>query len=277
MADGEQTAPEWGMDDQPTDAQPPPQDAAPPAVGGTNNWPGPPSLPASDRLFSAWQRRGETDYIFHYWTALGWTVLTLGIYGLYVFYQLVRRMRDHNARRVEEFDAALTFAWEEAGRRGLQEELTPSFQRAGAHMEVLRRMTGDFREPVVWLVLAIIARGIAEIVAFVLLDKDLVKHDRAEVGVEYELSLIFGRFDQNVPMPDQARVKGENNYVGRIVATVFSLGIYLFWWYYNQMNDPNRHFETNWVQEDAMVAAVHALCAPAQPPPPLGEGGVNPA
>ena len=131
-------------------------------------------------------------------------------------------------------------------------------------------MTQDFREPVIWLVLAIIARGIVEVVAFVLLDKDLVKHDRAEVGVEYELSLIFGRFDQNVPMPDQARVKGENNYVGRIVATVFSLGIYLFWWYYNQMNDPNRHFESNWLQEDAMVSAIRALREPA---PPRSEEG----
>ena len=221
--------------------------------------PAPPPMPSSDRAYIAYQRRGETDYIFNYWTALGWTILTIGIYGLYVFYQLVRRMRDHNARRVELLDATLVFAWEEAGRRGLQEELTPSFQRAGAHMDVLRGMTREFRDPVIWLVLAIIARGVVEIIAFVLLDQDLVKHDRAEVGVEYELSLIFGRFDQAVPAPNQDRVKGENNYVGRIVATVFSLGIYLFWWYYNQMNDPNRHFEGNWLQEDAMVAAIQAL------------------
>lgn len=205
------------------------------------------------------QRRPETDYIFDYWTALGWTVLTLGIYSLYVFYQLVRRMRDHNARRVELLDASLAFAWEEAGRRGLQEELTPSFQRASAHMDVLRRMTGDFREPVVWVVLVIVARGLVEIVAFVLLDQDLVKHDHSEIGVEYELSVMFERFGQPVPAPDQSRAKDRDNYVGRIIATVVSLGIYLFWWYYNQMIDPNRHFQTNWAQEDALVAAAYAL------------------
>ena len=54
-------------------------------------------------------------------------------------------------------------------------------------------------------------------------------------------------------------MKGQNNYVGRIVASIFSFGIYLFWWYYNQMNHPNQHFQTNWVQEDALVAAVHGL------------------
>jgi len=222
--------------------------------------PGPPPLQAVDHLHFAWQRRTETDYIFNYWTALGWTVLTLGIYSFYVFYQLVRRMRDHNIRRVEFFDAALAFAWEEAGRRGLQDELTPSFQRASAHMDVLRRMTGDFRDPVIWLVLSIIARGIVELIAFVLLDKDLVRHDHAEVGVEYELAVIFDRFGQIVPAPDQSRVKAENNYLGRIVATIFTFGIYMFWWYYNQMDDPNRHFQVNWQQEDALVAAVQALC-----------------
>jgi hypothetical protein len=49
--------------------------------------------------------------------------------------------------------------------------LAPSFERAACHLAVLHRMTGDFREPVIWLLLAIIARGITEIVGFVLLDQ----------------------------------------------------------------------------------------------------------
>ncbi len=243
-----------------TPPQPPPQ-APPPRITqpSTPPLPGPPALSGRDRLQFAWQRRGESDYFFDYWTALGWSILTLGIYSFYVFYQLVRRMRDHNQRRLEFLDAALAVGWEEAGRRGLQEELTPSFQRASAHMDVLRRMTGDFRDPVIWLVLSIIVKGIVELVAFVLLDQDLVRHDQAEVGVEYELAVIFGRFGQPVPAPDPSRVKGQNNYVGRVVATIFSFGIYLFWWYYNQMEDPNRHFRANWAQEDALMAAVHGL------------------
>ena len=221
--------------------------------------PGPPPMTTTDRLQAACQRRVETDYIFDYWTALGWTILTFGIYSFYVFYQLVRRMRDHNERRVELLDAALAWAWEEAVRRGLHVELTPSFQRASAHMEVLRRMTRDFRDPVIWVVLAVVARGIVEFIAFILLDQDLVRHDQADVGVEYELTVIFGRFGTDLPAPDQARVKGQDNYVGRIVATIFSLGIYLFWWYYNQMNVPNLHFQANWAQEDTLITAVLAL------------------
>jgi hypothetical protein len=216
-----------------------------------------PPVPAAERVRLAARRRGESDYIFSYWTALGWTILTLGIYGLYVFYQLIRRMRDHNARRLELLDAATTVAWEQAGRQGLQQELAPSFQRAAGHLAVLRQMTQDFREPVIWLLLAIVA-GITEIVAFVLLDQDLIKHDQAEAGAEDELSVIYSRLGQQVPS-GQGGVKGPDNYVGRILATICSFGIYLFWWFYNQMDEPNKHFVRNWAQEDELVKAVEAL------------------
>jgi hypothetical protein len=221
--------------------------------------PGPPPSSAAARVRLAAQRRDESDYIFSYWSALGWTILTLGIYGLYVFYQLVRRMRDHNARRLELLDAAATFAWEQAGRQGRDEELAPAFQRAAGHLAVLRRMTSDFREPVIWLMLAIVASGIAQIVAFVLLDQDLVKHEQAEAGAGHELSVIYGRLGQQLASPDPNRVKRPDNYAGRIVAAIFSLGIYMFWWYYNQMEEPNRHFAGNWAQEDELVKAVDAL------------------
>jgi hypothetical protein len=221
--------------------------------------PGPPPPPAAERVRSATQRRSESDYIFSYWTALGWTILTLGIYGFYVFYQLVRRMRDHNARRLELLDAATTAAWEQAGREGLQQELAPSFQRAAGHLAVLRQMTSDFREPVVWLVLAIVARGITELVAFVLLDQDLIKHGRAEAGAERELSLIYDRLGQQLPAAKPGQVKEPDNYAGRIAAAVFSLGIYMFWWFYNQMEEPNKHFASNWTQEDELVKAAEAF------------------
>lgn len=101
-----------------------------------------PQVPAAELVRLAAQRRDETDFIFRYWPALGWTILTLGIYGFYVFYQLIRRMRDHNARRLELLDAATTVAWEQAGRQGLQQEMAPSFERAAGHLSVLRQMTG---------------------------------------------------------------------------------------------------------------------------------------
>jgi hypothetical protein len=235
-------------------------DARPSAVPGPPPMPvpGPPPLSAAERVRLAARRRGETDYIFHYWSALGWAILTFGIYGFYVFYQLVRRMRDHNARRLELLDAATAVAWEQAGRKGLQQELAPSFERAAGHLAVLRQMTGDFREPVIWLLLALVA-GITQIIGFVLLDQDLIKHSHAEAGAAYELSVIYGRLGQHALAPDQGPVKGPDNYVGRILAVIFTFGIYMLWWFYNQMNEPNKHFTSTWAQEDDLVNAVNAV------------------
>ena len=251
------------MSDQPQPVQTPAaaqpdHNGRPAAVPGPPRTPAPPLVPAAERVRLAARRRDETDYIFRYWSALGWTILTFGIYGYYVFYQLIRRMRDHNARRLELLDAAATVAWDQAGRQGLQQELTPSFERAAGHLAVLRRMTGDFREPVIWLLLAVVARGITEIVGFVLLDQDLIKHGHAEAGAGHELSVIYGRLGQPVPPPGQGQVKRPDNYAGRILAAIFTLGIYMFWWYYNQMDEPNKHFTSTWAQEDALVNAVNA-------------------
>jgi type II secretory pathway component PulJ len=43
------------------------------------------------------------------------------------------------------------------------------------------------------------------------------------------------------------------------MSAAFSLGIYMFWWFYNQMQEPSKHFAGNWAQEDELVRAVEAV------------------
>ena len=214
---------------------------------------------AGERVRVAAQRRGESDYIFSYWSALGWNRTHPRNTGFTSFTNSsagcatttpagsncsTRRPPSPGSRPDGK---AVTRNWRAA------------FQRAAGHLAVLRRMTSDFREPVIWLVLAIVARGIDQIVAFVLLDQDLIKHGQAEAGAERELSVIYDQLGQQLASADPNRVKRPDNYVGRIVAAIFSFGIYMFWWYYNQMEEPNRHFAGNWAQEDELVKAVAAF------------------
>ncbi len=215
---------------------------------------GPPTAQPIDQLRIAYQRRHDTDYIFNFWTALGWTVLTLGIFSYYVYYQLLRRMREHNIRRLELLEAARSYGWQLAGEQGLQDELRPNFERAAAHEEVMRQMTTDFRDPLIWLLL-IWFTGIAGIIAFILLDGDLVKHDVAEGGVESELATIYTRLGRPIPQPDPGRIKGKQNYVARVIVLIVTFGIYGLWWWYNMLQEPNAHFETNWAWEDALAQA----------------------
>jgi uncharacterized protein DUF4234 len=224
-------------------------------------YPVPAPLPAADRVRYAWHRRNETDYIFSFWTALGWTILTCGIYGIYVVYQLVRRSRDHNARRLELLDGAAAFAWEQTQARGLADELRPAFERIAPNMATLRAATTSFRDPMIWAILAFLFSWVVNMIVYILLDGDLVTHDYAEGAIESELSAIYARLGAPVTPPDPARLKGQHNYVGRVIATIFSFGIYGLWWEYDIMTEGNRHFEQNWQWEDDVAQSVQQLIA----------------
>ena len=94
---------------EPPAVPPPPSGSIPPPPVGVplpipQGGYGAPVASPADRIRYAWQRRSDTDYVFDFWTAFGWTLLTCGIYWFYVMYQLVRRSRDHNARRAELLD-----------------------------------------------------------------------------------------------------------------------------------------------------------------------------
>ena len=266
--------------------------------GGASSWqssrpvtaaspaPGPsvPTVPPIERLHTAYQRRHDTDYIANFWSALGWGILTVGFFYLYMYFQLIRRMRDHNARRLDLLDAANAYAWEVAGERGLQEELGPHFERTAGDLESLRFLGTRLKDPVIWFVIYMAAFWFTSarvtpaplvsgslagvgilwgmiVVLFVYcgLDGELVKHDLAEGGVEAELATIYTRLGEPLPQPDPARMKDRHNYLARIIVSIVTVGIYTFWWTYNIMNEPNRHFEINWAWEDSLAHAAQAL------------------
>ena len=218
-----------------------------------------PSTPA-ERVRIAWQSRSHSDYIFNFWTALGWSFLTCGFYGFYIIYQLVRRSKEHNLRRLEMLDAATTFAYEQAQRKGLADELRPSFDTIALQIGALRQLSTEFRDPAIWTILRLLS-GIVDIIVFILLDGDLVKHDYAEGAIENELSVIYGRLGSPIATPDPGRLKGKHNYIGRVIATIATCGLYFFWWEYDVMVEANRHFEHNWVWEDSLANGVQQLMA----------------
>ena len=260
IPDAPAPAPDAATPDVPTpDVPAPPTGTSPVAAPAS---PLPAFVPVAaplDRIRDAYQRRAETDYIFNFWTALGWTLLTCGVYGIYVVYQLVRRSRDHNLRRLEELDAATAYAWEQAGTRDLQDELKPNFERVATHLAAMRQMATEFRDPVIWTVLAVVASGIVQIIVYILLDSDLVKHDYQQGGAEHELSLIYTRLGAPVVAPDPTTLHQAHNYAARVIVLLVTCGLYGLWWEYDVMVDLNQHFEKDWVWEDSLAGAVQSL------------------
>jgi hypothetical protein len=202
-------------------------------------------------------RRRESDYVFEGpGLNIFLTIITCGIFGFYLFYQLMRRDRDHLRRRYDLMDAANTDAWEQANTKGLAEELRPAFERNAASLEVMRRQTFEFRDPAIWLIISIFASGIAQIVGFVFIDQDQDTHDRTEGALEDELTAMYARLGATLPTPDPSRVKGKHNYAARIIVTIATCGIYMYWWLYDMQVEGNRHVQESWPYEDALVAAV---------------------
>jgi len=192
---------------------------------------------------------------------LGWTILSCGLYSFYVTYQLMRRSRDHNLRRIELLDAATSFAWQQTETRGLSAGLQPNFGRISAELAVLRQKSTEFRDPTVWTLLSLLGSTIVHVIMFIILDGDLVSHDRAEGAIESELSAIYAQLGVTVPPPDPTRMKEKHQYAMRVVVTLVTCGLYFLWWEYDVMTEGNRHFEHNWRWEDGLVAAVQQLGA----------------
>jgi hypothetical protein len=222
--------------------------------------PPPPSTPpgTASRIHAAVAHRAESDYVFDFWTALGWTLLTCGVYMLYVLYRLVWRSVQHNRRRIELLEATNAWAWDKAVAAGRGDELTPAFQRVSGHLSVLRRIDGEFRDPGLWLLLGIVASGIATYVAYVLLDGDLVDHEAGERAAEAELSGILSVLGAQVQAPPPP-TKQRHNWVGRVLATLGTCGIYGFWWLADMMRELNEHYRGNWWWEDQLVGAVRSI------------------
>jgi hypothetical protein len=210
-----------------------------------------------DRLLAARDARHQTDYIFDFWTAFGWTLLTCGIYAFYVSYRLVERMREHNKRRLAFLEAANEMAWQRAVDTGREGELRGRFERVGADLAVLRQMTSDFRDPAIWVLLLIVGSSVAQVILFWLLDVDLIKHGGAEADAEIHLAEIFNALGMaSLPIPPSVPPKQPHQYALRIVALIASCGLYVYWWLADLMREANDHFRRDWTWEDSVVVAL---------------------
>jgi len=219
-----------------------------------------PAPPAAERLRLAWQRRHETDDVLEFRSACGWFVLTAGLYGFAVLHRLLRRACAHNRRRVELLDAATAFAWEQARARGLNEELRPHFERIADRLRALNELNAEFRDPALWVVLAVASLGVALLPAWASIDGDLARHEDVERAIEVDLAVIYSRMGAYLAPP--ASSSRRRHRTGRRVAATFATaGVYAIWWVRDLMCEGNAHFRENWRFEDDLANASRTMGA----------------
>lgn len=213
-------------------------------------------------------RRDATDYRFNYWTYLGWTIVTVGLYSHYATYKVVQRRHEHAQRRIA-FQAyfwhVLSGRAEAAGRRDQVAEGMDNLARAHAQMESFER--ANRREPALWTILRFVL-GLVGAYINHFLNRDLRFYDEWESAWAANAVWVLGRLGSPVTVPQRRQPVPDRPTGLYVVLSIVTLGIFAAYWRYAVMVDGNSHFDDDASIEDALLAGLGvASPAPGGPPP----------
>jgi hypothetical protein len=235
--------------------------------------------PSEQALIAAARRRDVTDYRFDWWSYIGWTILTLGIYAHYATYKLVQRRTEHVARRLA-FQAALWHvANERAEASGRRDEVAEGLDNLSrAHAEMTRFEDTHRRDPALWTILRIASMflvGVPAVGAFInhFLNKDLRFYDEWEGAWSRNAEWVLGRLGFPVGVPERRAPIPDRPTALYVLLSIVTVGLFSIWWRYTMMRDGNDHFEDDAGAEEGLLRglglAQHPAVAAPPPPPPL--------
>jgi hypothetical protein len=215
------------------------------------------------------RRRDETDYRFSYWSYLGWTILTFGIYGHYATFKLVERRTLHAQRRLafqSYFWHALNARAEAAGQREQVAEGLDNLSRVYQQMDAFERR--NRREPILWMLLRIVFSVVGAYINH-FLNKDMLFYDEWETSYAANAEWVMQRLGYPVALP-RRRTPVQSRSTGLyVVLSIVTFGIFAMFWRYSVMADGNGHFDDDAAMEDALLRAMGlAEAAPFAPPGP---------
>ncbi|MHB8894011.1 MAG: DUF4234 domain-containing protein [Candidatus Geothermincolia bacterium] len=200
------------------------------------------------------QERVNSDWTTDAGMAVLLTIITCGIYGLYIFYKLMERRDMHLARVANMVNTSAALLKEKAAASGQTQLIGQEL----AQMEIVQReMYEQSRErgAVLWLVLGIVT-GIAIWIGFYFIMDDLRKHDSLEAQYFTLVSSalakmgLSGQASQAVPnIPDRS-------FAAYLILSIVTCGIFYFYWQWALVDDGNRHVEAQVQWEDFIYSAL---------------------
>ena len=210
----------------------------------------------TQNLYYYIQQRVTTDWITDAGMAVLLTVVTCGIYGLYVFYKLMERRDLHFARMANTVNTSVALLGEKAAREGKTELISQEL----AQLEMVQREIYEQsreRGAALWLVLAIVT-GIAAIIGYYFIMDDFARHDILESQYFTLMSGAMAKLGMSSQAAQAAPTIPERSFVTFLVLTIVTCGIYGFYWLYVLVDDGNRHFEAQVQWEDYIYLALAA-------------------
>lgn len=207
-------------------------------------------------LDSDLRQRAQTDWQTTFISALLLTIITCGIYGIYIIYKLMDRRLQHFERMISlrgHLVGVLREKAEEAGKTAeVEQDLS---QLEGFHLDATTRDRAGEKSPVLWLILTIVFSPVVYYIYYFLND-DFRAHESSEqlfMNKASEIMIKLGMTQQPVT-PNS--VIPERNFVMYLLLTIVTCGIYGIYWWYTLIVDPNLHFDNHAAWEAQLSTAL---------------------
>src|SRR5450759_33824 len=200
------------------------------------------------------QQRVVSDWVTDPGMAILLTIITCGIYGLYIFYKLMERRDQHLARMANMVNTSVALLQEKAAQAGKTELIGQELTQIGM---IQREMYDQSRErgAALWLVLAILT-GIATIIGYYFIMDDMARHDQLEAQyftlMSSALTTLGLASQSSQAMPNMP----ERNFVVYLLLSFVTCGIFTFYWIYSLVKDGNDHVEAQVQWEDFIYSAL---------------------
>ncbi len=197
-------------------------------------------------------QRALTDYSTDPGTAIVLSLLTCGIYGMFVIYTLVQRRDEHFKRMAAVADSSIQqLRARAAGRESeIQTELA---QLEGIRSQMLV-MAGE-RGATIWLLICLFT-GIGTFILYYLLMQDYQQHDVLEAQYFTVMSSALAKLGLAGRAGVAVRTVPDREFVTFLLLSLVTCGIYGLFWMYVMIKDFNDHFAAQAAWEDFIAASL---------------------
>jgi len=200
------------------------------------------------------QQRVTSDWTADPGMAVLLTLVTCGIYGLYIFYKLMERRDQHLARMANMVNTSVALLREKAAAAGNTELIGEEL----AQIEMVQRemyLQSPERGAALWLVIGILT-GIGIWIGYYFIMDDMARHDQLEAQYFTVMSSALAKLGLSAQGSQAAPNIPDRSFVAYLLLSLVTCGIFAFYWLYVLVEDGNRHVEAQVQWEDFIYSAL---------------------
>jgi hypothetical protein len=219
-------------------------------------------MASADRLHRDVARRGETDFQIDYFIHLLLSILTCLVWTVFVAYRAIRRRDLHFVRAADFAADAVDTVRERAESMGKR-------QLVDGHLSTLEVVARDLRNQatergaLLWVILSIVTGGLAYFVLAHFLQEDFRRHEQTEVEFANQLSETLRILGLPTGAGGFAPRILPHSFPLYLLLTLFSCGLFGFYWFYQLNSEENGHMTSHLAWESDVIGI---LAGPAAPP-----------